>query len=132
MAGDEINIAANAMMMIHDPEGGARGAADDMRKMAELLDTVKGTLVDTYDRRTKAGIKNIAQWMTDETWLTAANAVSNGFADKVTAEQTVSASYGNTLTNFRNTPPALLARAAGFPLRDMFSVQQNRMRVKTF
>ena len=48
MAGDEIRMAANSMMMIHDPYGMSMGNSDEMRKTADLLDQIKGTIVVNY------------------------------------------------------------------------------------
>jgi hypothetical protein len=47
MAGDEIRMASNSMMMIHDPHGFSQGGAGDMRKTADLLDQIKNVISDT-------------------------------------------------------------------------------------
>ena len=72
MAGNEIRIAANAMMMIHDPVGMSMGGAGDMRKTADLLDQIKGVIVDTYAKRTGQPADALETWMSDETWMGAA------------------------------------------------------------
>ena len=36
MAGDEVRMASNALFMIHNPYGVARGSADDMRQRARF------------------------------------------------------------------------------------------------
>jgi ATP-dependent Clp protease protease subunit len=106
MAGDEIRMAANSMMMIHNPMGFAMGGADEMRRTAALLDQVKGNLADTYAKRTRNQRAQLEAWMDDETWLTADAAVEHGFADAITQEQRVSASF-EMLAHFRNVPSAL-------------------------
>lgn len=105
MAGDEIRIAENAMVMIHNPIGGVFGGSGDMRKMADTLDQVKGNLVATYERRTKQSADDIGMWMDNETWLTAADAVQRGFADAVTDPLRVAACYN--LSRFNNVPSSL-------------------------
>src|SRR5690606_25494897 len=45
MAGDKIYIAANAHVMIHNPHGVVWGEAGDMRRMADTLDKIRGSLV---------------------------------------------------------------------------------------
>ena len=114
MAGDEIRIAGNASMMIHNPHGMAIGDSTEMQRTAALLDQVKGQLVGTYAARTGIVRAQLEAWMDDETWLTADAAVQHGFADLVTQEQRVAASFG-LLAHFRNTPPALKAAAAAQP-----------------
>ena len=138
MAGDEIRIAGNAMMMIHDPQGMAVGDASEMRRTAALLDQVKGNLADTYASRTGNLRASVEGWMADETWLTADAAVQMGFADAVTKEQTVSAQFG-MLTAYRNLPAALrksVSAAARVPSRRDVSAmriqqQYERLRAAT-
>src|SRR5262245_5197001 len=55
MGGDHIRVAQNALVMVHNPMAGVLGGAQDMRKMADLLDKVKGQLLDSYSRHSKAG-----------------------------------------------------------------------------
>lgn len=113
MAADQgkLRMAKNAMMMIHDPQGGVYGNADEMLRVASLLGQVKGNLAQTYVDRTGNKKSQVEDWMTDETWLTAETAVQHGFADQVTPETQVSACMG--LTNFRNLPDALKQRMQG-------------------
>lgn len=106
MAGDEIRIAGNAMMMIHNPHGMAVGDSSEMKRVAALLDQVKVNLADTYAARTGNGRAQVQAWMDDETWLTADAAVQMGFADAVTQEQRVAACF-QQLQAYRNLPPGL-------------------------
>ena len=46
MAGDTITMPENALMMIHNPWGGAMGDADELRKTADVLDKMKTALVN--------------------------------------------------------------------------------------
>lgn len=114
MSGDEVRIAGNAMMMIHNPYGFAMGDAVEMRRTGALLDQIKTNLVDTYAKRTGQQQAQIDAWMDDETWLTAETAVQHGFADTVAAEQRVSASFG-LLRAFKHVPDRIKASAAAAP-----------------
>jgi ATP-dependent Clp protease, protease subunit len=113
MAGNQVNMAKNAMMMIHDPWTCSCGTADDFRKQADLMDQVKGNLVTTYADRTKMDEAEIADLMSAETWLTADDALSNGFVDGVTEDLQLAARFD--LSRFRNAPKAL-ARAQPRPV----------------
>jgi ATP-dependent Clp protease protease subunit len=106
MAGDEIHMAANAMMMIHDPHGMAVGNATEMQRVAALLEQVKGNLADTYAKRTGQTRPTVDAWMSDETWLTAQAAVDAGYADAITAEQRVAACF-ELLRNYKHVPKSL-------------------------
>jgi ATP-dependent Clp protease protease subunit len=110
MAGDTINIAGNAMMMIHDPYGMAMGDAEEMRRTATLLDQIKGNLTDTYSARTGNNRAKVDEWMSAETWFTAQDAVQFGFADAVVQELRVAAHFD--LDRFRNVPASLRKAAA--------------------
>ncbi|MFV9616170.1 MAG: head maturation protease, ClpP-related, partial [Gammaproteobacteria bacterium] len=102
MAGNEIRIASNALLMIHDPWGVFAGNADELRRQAELMDKVKGTLLDTYMNRAKASKKDVEQMMKDETWMTADEALENGFVDSVTDEMKMAAHFD--LKRFKHPP----------------------------
>lgn len=108
MAGTKINMAENAMMMIHDPWGMAVGSADEMRKQAAALDKIRDMLLDTYVNRTKGKRDRISEWMSAETWMTAKEAVERGFADSMTEEKSVKASF-DMFSNFKHVPDALRA-----------------------
>lgn len=130
MAGDEIRMADNAMMMIHDPSGFSMGDSSEMRKTADLLDQIKNTIVDTYGKRSKSSVKDIANWMEAETWFSAEDAVVKGFADKTTTEQNISACYDFDLSKFRHAPPTMTARARSFPEMDMRAVRLKNQEMK--
>jgi ATP-dependent protease ClpP protease subunit len=83
MAGDEIEMAENAMFMIHNPYTFTVGDADEMRKQADVLDKVKDSLVTTYTARTVLPAEQLSALMDAETWWNAAESVENGFADSV-------------------------------------------------
>lgn len=126
MAGDQIGIAKNGMMMIHNPHGMAMGGADEMERVAALLKQVKGNLVQTYVDRAGVKSEDVSAWMDEETWMTADTALQYGFVDSVLAEQPVTACI-HDLSVFKNVPQALrqamLARKGATPARDLRAVQ---------
>lgn len=102
MAGDEVVMAKGAMFMIHQAWTGMYGNADDLRKEAELLDKIDGTLAETYADKTGKELAEITAWMAAETWFTAAEAVEVGFATSI-AEVEAKASAWN-LSAYDNAP----------------------------
>ena len=96
MAGDVVRVAGNGLVMIHDPYGMVMGGAGDMRRTADLLDKVKGQLIDAYARR--PGLKldrdQIAAAMAAETWYTGQEAVEIGLADSAGAPAQLAAFAG--------------------------------------
>lgn len=110
MAGDEIRIAVNAMMMIHNAAGMCAGTADEMRSTADLLDTVTGTIQGVYAKRSGVDAAQIGKMMDDETWMTAQQAVDCGLANKVVDSMNVTALADLSRYKFRNAPATLLAK----------------------
>lgn len=109
MAGDEIRIAESAQMMIHEAWGVAIGPSADLRAMAERLDVTTASLRDVYVARTGKSASQIASWMTEETWFSAAEAVENGFATTVAADLKMAARVDLTKHRFRNAPRTAIA-----------------------
>lgn len=102
LAGDEVQIADNAFYMIHNPYTWAVGDAASMRKTAGMLDKVTDSLIKTYTNKTGKSDSEIRQFMDDETWFTADEAKDAGFADIITDEEEVEATFD--LSVFNNVP----------------------------
>lgn len=83
MAGDEILMSPTAVLMIHNPMTGGYGDMHDLRKVADVLDTVKESIMNAYVAKTGLSLEEISNMMDAETWLSANAAVGKGFADKV-------------------------------------------------
>lgn len=82
-AGDEVRMADNAYIMIHNASGGVYGEAGDMRRYADVLEKINGNIAAIYQR--KAG-KDADHWrglMDAETWFTAEEAKAEGLVDVV-------------------------------------------------
>lgn len=82
LAADEVVISDGAMVMIHKAWSMAAGNADDLRSTADLLDKVDSTLVNTYAEKTGLPQEKLLAMMAAETWMTADEAVANGFATR--------------------------------------------------
>lgn len=83
MAGDEILMSPVGIMMIHNPLTSAQGDMRAMRKAADVLDTVKETIINAYVAKTGKTEAEISTMMDDESWMSANVAVKEGFADGV-------------------------------------------------
>lgn len=82
LAGDRVEMADAALMMIHDPSGMASGTSEDMRKMADALDQHAEVLVGVYHKKTGRSAESIRAAMKAETWFTTAEALAFGLVDK--------------------------------------------------
>lgn len=83
MGCDEIHVAKGAYIMIHNPSGAVKGGAGDMRASAELLESMRGEMLDIYAARTSIDRVKLAKMLDEETYLTAEEAVEAGLADDV-------------------------------------------------
>lgn len=83
MAGDEIVMAENASIMIHDPWAVAIGSGEDLRAQADEIDRLKAIMITTYAKRTGMAEEEISALMSAETFMGAAEAVEKGFATRV-------------------------------------------------
>src|SRR5690606_30975142 len=81
MAGDDIRMGLGSFMMVHNAWGVVIGNRNDMREAATLFDQFDAAIVDIYQARTQLPRADIEQLMDAETFMTAAQAVENGFAD---------------------------------------------------
>lgn len=88
MAGDEIIMPSNTMMMIHNMWMGVFGNAAELRKAADDLDTINAAGRKAY--MLKAGDKlseeKLVEMMDAETWLTAEQCIAYGLADRLAEE----------------------------------------------
>ncbi len=104
MAGDEIHIAENAWLMIHDPWSWVSGSSEDLRREADLLDSLKGSLVSSYKRHVDLSNEELGQMMAAETWLSAEDAVAKGFAHVVDHETSAAAACADDPSIFQQVP----------------------------
>lgn len=101
MAGTKIEMSPVSMMMIHNPLTMAQGDHRELKKVADILEEVKQTIINAYEIKTKKSRNKISQMMDDETWMSAKTAQKEGFADGMMfTEETVNNVYsGQVITN---------------------------------
>lgn len=124
MAGDEIRIAENGMMMVHNASAFAIGDAEAMRKTADMLDKTNSTIISTYAKRTGLDEEKVTDLMNAETWMTAKEALDYGFVDSITDAVEMAAHFDLEKFKYRNMPK----NAA--PTKDKEQSDPSEMRVK--
>jgi len=82
MAGDEVRMANNALIMIHEPWTVAMGNAEELRKNADTLEKMSGNILQAYSR-SQYTPEQVADLMKEETWMTAQDALDAGFIDYI-------------------------------------------------
>jgi ATP-dependent Clp protease protease subunit len=74
-----------ARIMIHQPSGGARGMASDIEIQAKEILRLKHTMHELYADYTGKSVKQVAEAMDRDTWMSAEEAREFGLVDKVFA-----------------------------------------------
>jgi len=112
LAGKELVMDEGSYYMIHNPWSVAWGEADELRKTADVLDKMRGELINLYAARSGLDADEIGQMMDDETWMTADEAVEKGFASRVhkTVKAAALASFDLSKIGFQHPPKALAPR----------------------
>lgn len=108
MAGDEVIMPKNAMMMIHNAWTIASGNKDDLRNMADTLEKIDGVLANVYVEKSGRELEEVQEKMNAETWLTADEAFEFGLVDRVNDEMKVAASLDKKFLNkYHNVPESV-------------------------
>jgi ATP-dependent protease ClpP protease subunit len=107
MAGDEIHMAENSLLMIHAPWTVAMGNSAEMRQVADTLDTYARAMASSYARKSGMAVDDVLDLLTDgaDHWYTAEEALDAGFADQVIDALPIAAG----LLPARFTVPAAIA-----------------------
>jgi ATP-dependent Clp endopeptidase proteolytic subunit ClpP len=94
MAGDRVEIAENAQMMLHAPWGVVMGNAAELRDRADMLDKWAESMAASYARKTGKTEDQVMAWLQDgkDHWFTAAECVAEGLADEAVAAMPIAAS----------------------------------------
>lgn len=94
MAGDEVEMAENAILMIHAPWGGLMGNSKEMREYADVLDKMAGAMATSYAARSGKSIEDMLALLTDgeDHYYTADEALAEGFVTSTTPALAIAAS----------------------------------------
>ncbi|MCW6666956.1 Clp protease ClpP [Aerococcaceae bacterium NML190938] len=83
MGADKVIMCKGSSLMIHEATSLAYGNKADIRKVLNALETIDDSLVSIYVERTGNTVDQINDWLNEEKWFTAEEAVKNGFAHEV-------------------------------------------------
>jgi ATP-dependent Clp protease protease subunit len=89
MAGDTVVMRTGALMMIHDPSGITVGDVAEHQKSLDWLEHTAAALADIYAEKSGKAADECRADMRDETWLSAEEAVAQGYADEVQADASI-------------------------------------------
>tara|TARA_B110000858_G_scaffold45981_1_gene52736 strand:- start:712 stop:1989 length:1278 start_codon:yes stop_codon:yes gene_type:complete len=102
LGADQVTMSENSLFMIHNVWGGETGGAKDMRKAADLMDKMGDRLVNIYVGKTGLDESTIRNWMDEETWFTADEALDAGFINLVEKPIALAAKFDVQKLNYKN------------------------------
>lgn len=94
MAGDRVEMAENAAMMLHAPWGWTEGNAVALREYADMLDTWAEAMATSYAAKSGGDKANILALLQDgkDHWYTAEQALAANFSDATISALPIAAS----------------------------------------
>lgn len=106
---DELQIDANAFLMVHNPWTMTMGNAIDLRKEAEVLDQYRDALLAVYRTKFDMTDDTIKTMLDSETWIIGEQASMFKLNAEVipTAEPLRAAAFAKQMPKFMKTPKAL-------------------------
>jgi len=110
-AADKVVINSNAKFMVHRCWTVAMGNCKDFRSTADIMEMMDKDIAATYVEKTGMDEADVVALMDAETWMTAEDAVSMGFADEVHQITRTKASTEKTEVFASLCPFALSAKA---------------------
>ena len=84
MAGDERIMSNASLLMIHNAWSFVQGNAEQLRKQADDLDIITQASVNAYMNHVSISEKELKELLNNETWLDCNEALTKGFATKIT------------------------------------------------
>ena len=83
MAADNIKMYPNSLMMIHRASAMTYGNCEELRKIADDLEKFDKAVLASYQEHFKGSVEELEKLIKDETYLTAEECTTLGFADEI-------------------------------------------------
>ncbi|SFS05952.1 head maturation protease, ClpP-related [Anaeromicropila populeti] len=131
MAGTEVQMSPVAMMMIHNPMTIAIGDSMEMKKAIAMLEEVKESILNAYERKTEMNRTKLSNLMDAETWFNARKAVELGFADQILfeGEESADLEVESFLFSRAAVTNSLLTRLVSKPQENKTPIEQLEKRL---
>lgn len=107
---DNVIMNVGTSLMIHEASTFAWGNKQDIQKTLNALETIDDSILAIYSDKTGQSSEQLREWMNEEKWFAADEAVEFGFADEVKSvkkedkyiEDIVSAQVAQAMASFFN------------------------------
>lgn len=97
LSGTTLKMRTGSYLMIHRPYTVTSGNHDDLRNVADSIESMYDDLIDIYGSKSVISVEEIKNMVDKETWITAKKAQEYGFAETIPLET-------NQVLNFAGTP----------------------------
>lgn len=83
MAASTVAMSPVSMLMIHNPATLAMGDKQELSRALDMLESVKDSIINAYQLKTRLSRAKLSKLMDAETWMDATAAIDLGFADEL-------------------------------------------------
>ena len=83
LGADKVIASPMAAIMIHNAQAGANGDYREMEHTAQILKNANETIINAYEIKTGKSRDVLQEYMDNETWLSAQDAVELGIVDEI-------------------------------------------------
>lgn len=102
MAGDKVRMSPTAQMMIHKAWTDIQGNSDDLAHASDMMNKTDQSISSAYQHKTGKSQDELLALMKNETWITAQDAVDQGFADEIMFDDSKELQVANSIFQLPN------------------------------
>lgn len=108
---NKVVMNTGTTLMIHEASTVGWGNKQDIQKILNALETIDSSILSIYVEKTGQSEQQLTDWMIEEKWFTAQEAIDYGFADEIKTtkkedkniEDIVSAQVAQAMASFLNS-----------------------------
>ena len=108
---DEVIMNIGTSLMIHEASTFTWGNKSDIQKTLNALETIDESILSIYSEKTGQSNDQLEEWMNEEKWFTADEAVEFGFADSVKRDNVESVESEESIEDIINSKVAIAMAA---------------------
>lgn len=135
---DKVVMNTGTTIMIHEASTWTWGNKQDIQKALNALETIDDSIISIYVEKTGQSEQQLTDWMNEEKWFTAQEAVDYGFADEIKTvkkedkniEDIVSAQVAQAMASFLNSQkdhePINIEKETGIKGSELVSQKQTK------
>ena len=108
---NEVIMNVGTSIMIHEASTFTWGNKSDIQKTLNALETIDESILSIYSEKTGQSNEQLEEWMNEEKWFTADEAVEFGFADSVKRDNAESVESEESIEDIINSKVAIAMAA---------------------